>query len=282
MKGALVGRVSGKVAFITGAGRGQGRSHAVRLAEEGADIIAIDICRDIETCPYPLSTPDDLRETARLVEALGRRIVTREADVRDLDALSEAVTAGVAELGGLDIVAANACIGGAGPLLDLTAAEWQTMIDVALTGVWHTIKASVPTMVDRGRGGSVVITSSAAGLKPLMNCGHYVAAKHGVIGMARTLANEIAPHNIRVNVVCPSSVKTPMMLNDWTYKLFRPDLESPTMEDCLETFKTLQILDIPFVDPVDISNAVLFLGSDEARYITGVALPVDGGALAAH
>jgi (+)-trans-carveol dehydrogenase/(-)-trans-carveol dehydrogenase len=156
------------------------------------------------------------------------------------------------------------------------------MLDVALTGVWHTIKATVPRLIDQGQGGSVVITSSAAGLKPLMNCGHYVAAKHGVIGMARTLANEVAPHAIRVNVVCPSSVKTPMMLNDWTYQLFRPDLDAPTLDDCLDSFKTLQILDIPFVDPVDISNAVLFLASDEARYITGVALPVDGGALAAH
>jgi SDR family mycofactocin-dependent oxidoreductase len=277
-----VGRVNGKVAFITGAGRGQGRSHAVRLAEEGANIIAVDICHDIDTCPYPLSTMDDLEETARLVEKTGQKIVIRQADVRDLDALKAAAAAGVAEFGSLDIVAANACIGGAGPLLELSSSEWQTMLDVGLTGVWHTIKATVPTMIDQGRGGSVVVTSSAAGLKALMNCGHYVAAKHGVIGMVRTLANEIASHNIRVNAVCPSSVKTPMMLNDWTYRLFRPDLEEPGLDDCLDTFKSLQILDIPFVDPVDISNAVLFLASDEARYITGVARPVDGGALAAH
>ena len=277
-----MGRVSGKVAFITGAGRGQGRSHAVRLAEEGADIIAVDICHDIATCPFPLSTPDDLAETARLVKDTGRRVVTFEVDIRDLDGMIAAVAEGVDELGRLDIVAANACIGGANQLLDITAEEWQTMLDVGLTGAWHTIKATVPTMIKQGTGGSVIITSSAAGLKALMNCGHYVAAKHGVIGMAKTLANEIAPHNIRVNAVCPSSVRTPMMLNDWTYKLFRPDLENPTLDDCLEGFKSLQVLDIPWVEPVDVSNAVLFLASDEARYITGVALPVDGGALAAH
>jgi NAD(P)-dependent dehydrogenase (short-subunit alcohol dehydrogenase family) len=156
------------------------------------------------------------------------------------------------------------------------------MLDVGLTGAWHTIKAAVPTMVEQGTGGSVIITSSAAGLKALVNCGHYVAAKHGVIGMAKTLANEIAPHNIRVNCVCPSSVGTPMMLNDWTYRLFRPDLEDPKLEDCMDAYRTLQVLDIPWVDPIDISNAVLFLASDEARYITGVALPVDGGAMAMH
>jgi (+)-trans-carveol dehydrogenase len=272
-----MGRVAGKVAFITGAGRGQGRSHAVRLAEEGADVIITDICHDIETCPYPLSSRDDLDETARLVEKTGQRVVAVEADVRNLDELTAAVTEGIDELGRLDIVAANACIGGAGALIELTSAQWQTMLDVALTGVWHTIKATVPRLIEQGEGGSVVITSSAAGLKPLMNCGHYVAAKHGVIGMARTLANEIAPHAIRVNVVCPSSVKTPMMLNDWTFHLFRPDLESPTLEDCLDGFRSLQVLDIPFVDPVDISNAVLFLASDEARYITGTELVVDGG-----
>src|SRR4051794_7971683 len=277
-----VGRVSGKVAFVTGAGRGQGRSHAIRLAEEGANIIAIDICHDIDTCPFPLSTPDDLAETAQLVEKTGQGVLTREVDIRDLEGLRAAVADGIGEFGRLDIVAANACIGGAGTLIDLGEREWQTMLDVGLTGAWHTIKATVPPMIEQGTGGSVIITSSAAGLKALMNSGHYVAAKHGVIGMAKTLANEIAPHNIRVNAVCPSCVNTPMMTNDWTYKLFRPDLENPTLDDCIDGYKSLQILDIPWVEPIDVSNAVLFLASDEARYITGVALPVDGGALAAH
>ena len=282
VKEARVGRVDGKVAFVTGAGRGQGRSHALRLAEEGADIIATDICHDIETCPFPLSTPDDLAETAALVEKTGQRVLTREVDIRDLDALRGAVADGIAEFGHLDIVAANACIGGAGTLIELESNEWQTMLDVGLTGAWHTIKATVPPMIEQKTGGSIVITSSAAGLKALMNCGHYVAAKHGVIGMAKTLANEIAPHNIRVNTVCPSSVNTPMMVNDWTFKLFRPDLDEPKLEDCIDAFRTLQVLDIPWVEPIDISNAVLFLASDEARYITGISLPVDGGALAAH
>jgi SDR family mycofactocin-dependent oxidoreductase len=277
-----MGRVEGKVAFITGAARGQGRSHAVRLAEEGADIVAIDICHDIATVPYPLSTPEDLDETVRLVEKTGQRIIAREADVRDLAALEAVVQDGLDAFGHLDIAVANACVGGAGRILDLTSEQWQTMQDVALTGVWHTLKASVPPMIEAGNGGSVIVTSSAAGLKPLVNCGHYVAAKHGVVGLARTLANEVAEHNIRVNVVCPSSVRTPMMLNDWTFKLFRPDLENPTAEDAMEAFKTLQLLDIPWVEPVDISNAVLFLASDEARYITGITMPVDGGALAMH
>lgn len=277
-----MGRVSGKVAFVTGAARGQGRSHAVRLAEEGADIIAVDICQQLPTVPYPMAQPEDLKETQLLVEATGRRIVAEMADVRDLRALEDAARKGLDAFGRIDIVVANAGIGGAAQILDLTPEQWSTMIDVCLTGVWNTIKASVPPMVSAKQGGSVIVTSSVGGLRALVNCGHYAAAKHGVIGLAKTLANELAADNIRVNVVCPSSVKTPMMLNDWTYSLFRPDLSHPTLDDAIEAYKTLQILDIPWVEPVDISNAVLFLASDESRYITGITLPVDGGALAHH
>jgi SDR family mycofactocin-dependent oxidoreductase len=276
-----VGRVDGKVAFVTGAARGQGRSHAVRLAQEGADIIAVDVCRDFEAVPFAGSTSEDLQETVRLVKAEGARVVAREADIRDLDALGTVVAEGIEELGALDIVVANAAIGGGGmPAVDIDPADWKLMLDVTLTGTWNTTKVTVPRLQAAGRGGSVILTSSSAGLQALPGVAHYTAAKHGVIGLARTLANELAPDMIRVNCICPGFVGTPMMLNDFAFKMFRPDLESPTEADAIEGFKAMQLMPIPYLEPVDISNAVLFLASDEARYITGVALPVDGGFLA--
>jgi (+)-trans-carveol dehydrogenase len=275
-----MGRVEGKVALITGAARGQGRSHAVRLAQEGADVIAIDVCRDFESVPFDGSTSEDLQETVRLVEAEGRRIVAREADIRDLEVLGTVVGEGVSELGGLDIIVANAAIGGGGmPAIDIDPADWKTMLDVTLTGTWNTVKVTVPHLLAAGRGGSIVLISSGAGLMALPGVAHYTAAKHGVIGLGRTLANELAPNMIRVNFICPGFVGTPMMLNEFAFKMFRPDLESPTEADAIEGFKAMQLMPIPYLDPVDISNAVLFLASDEARYITGVALPVDGGLL---
>jgi SDR family mycofactocin-dependent oxidoreductase len=191
----MTGRVEGKVAFITGAARGQGRSHAVRLAEEGADIIAVDICAQIGSVPYEMATPADLAETVREVEALDRRIVAAEADVRDYAALKAALDDGVAQLGGLDIVSANAGIASFAPAADLEEATWQDMIDVNLTGVWHAAKAAIPHLIAGGRGGSIVLTSSTAGLVALPNMAHYVAAKHGVVGLMRTLALELAPHS---------------------------------------------------------------------------------------
>jgi (+)-trans-carveol dehydrogenase len=275
-----MGRVEGKVALITGAARGQGRSHAVRLAQEGADVIAIDVCRDFESVPFDGSTSEDLQETVRLVEAEGRRIVAREADIRDLEVLGAVVGEAVSELGGLDIIVANAAIGGGGmPAIDIDPADWKTMLDVTLTGTWNTVKVTVPHLLAAGRGGSIVLISSGAGLMALPGVAHYTAAKHGVIGLGRTLANELAPNMIRVNFICPGFVGTPMMLNEFAFKMFRPDLESPTEADAIEGFKAMQLMPIPYLDPVDISNAVLFLASDEARYITGVALPVDGGLL---
>jgi (+)-trans-carveol dehydrogenase len=272
----MPGRVEGKVAFITGAARGQGRSHAIRLAEEGADIIAVDICQQLDTVPYAMATPDDLAETVKSVEALDRRIVATQADVRDYGALKGALDAGVAELGRLDIVCANAGI------FSFTTEEldermWKDMIDVNLTGVWHTTKAAVPHLVEGGRGGSIVLTSSTAGLMGFPNFAHYVSAKHGVVGLMRTLALELAPHMIRVNSVHPTSVNTDMIHNKATYDLFAPDLENPTKEQVGERFQDLNALPIMWVEPRDISNAVLFLASDEARYITGVTLPVDAG-----
>ncbi|WP_280477794.1 mycofactocin-coupled SDR family oxidoreductase [Nocardia asiatica] len=275
----MTGRVEGKVAFITGAARGQGRSHAVRLAQEGADIIAVDVCKPVSgTDAIPASTPEDLAETAELVKGLGRRIVTAEVDVRDFDALSGAVSGGVEELGGLDIIVANAGIGNGGETLDkLSEQDWQTMIDINLAGVWKSVKAGVPHLLAAGRGGSIILTSSVGGLKAYPNTGHYIAAKHGVVGLMRTFAVELGQHSIRVNSVHPTNVDTPMFMNKATMKLFRPDLEDPTPEDFKPVAQFMHVLPIGWVEPVDVSNAVLFLASDEARYITGLPMTVDGG-----
>lgn len=275
----MTGRVEGKVAFITGAARGQGRSHAIRLAEEGADIIAVDICDQVGSVPYPMATPGDLTETVKEVEALDRRIVATQADVRDYGALKQALDDGVAELGRLDIVSANAGIASYGVAAELDETTWQDMIDINLTGVWHAAKAAIPHLIAGGRGGSIVLTSSTAGLLAIPNMAHYVSAKHGVVGLMRTLALELAPHFIRVNSVHPTGVDTPMVQNDASMRLFLPDVENPTAEQYAEVMGSLNALPIPWVEPRDISNAVLFLASDEARYITGVTLPVDAGAV---
>jgi (+)-trans-carveol dehydrogenase len=274
----MTGRVEGKVAFITGAARGQGRAHAVRLAAEGADIIAVDICRQIDTVQIPLSTPEDLAETADLVKAHDRRIYTAEVDVRDFDALKAAVDAGVEQMGRLDIIVANAGIGNGGATLDKTSEpDWTDMIDVNLGGVWKTVKAGVPHILAGGRGGSIILTSSVGGLKAYPHTGHYVAAKHGVVGLMRTFAVELGAQNIRVNSVHPTNVNTPLFMNEGTMKLFRPDLENPGPDDMKVVGQMMHTLPIGWVEPEDIANAVLFLASDEARYITGVTLPIDGG-----
>ncbi len=276
----MAGRVEGKVAFVTGAARGQGRSHALRLAQEGADIIAIDIAGQIDTVPYGMSSPDDLAETVRQIEALDRRIVATQADVRDFDAVKSALDAGVAQLGKLDIVAANAGIFSFGTLEELSEQSWQDMLDVNLTGVWHAVKAAIPHLKANG-GGSIILTSSDAGLYAMANVGHYVSAKHGVVGLMRTAALELAGDNIRVNTVNPTGVNTDMIQNAAAYELFAPDLEpaARTKEALAPRFATLNALPIPWVEPVDISNAVLWLASDEARYVTGVTLPIDAGQL---
>lgn len=272
------GRVAGKVAFVTGAARGQGRSHAVRLAQEGADIIAVDVCRAFADSPAEGSTPQDLAETAEMVKNLDRRIVTAEVDVRDFDAVKAAVDEGVEQLGRLDIVVANAGIGTVGTKLHKIAEDtWQEMIDVNLSGVWKSVKAGVPHLLSGGRGGSIVLTSSVAGLKAYPHTGHYTAAKHGVVGLMRTFAVELGAHSIRVNSVHPTHVNTPLLMNEQTYRMFRPDLETPGPDDLAPICRTFHVLPIPWVEAEDISNAVLFLASDESRYITGVPLPVDAG-----
>jgi SDR family mycofactocin-dependent oxidoreductase len=270
-----MGKLDGKVAFITGAARGQGRSHAIRLAQEGADIIAVDLCRQIDTVPYPMATPEDLQQTVKEVEALDRRIVASEADVRSLPALQQAVRDGVAQLGRLDIVLANAGIAPMGAEEDPTQ-SWQDVIDVNLTGVWNTLRATAPVLVEQGQGGAIVLTSSTAGLKGIGGASGggegYTAAKHGVVGLMRNFANTLAQHRIRVNSVHPTGVNTPMVVNEAMQRFLTED---PTAAGAISN-----LLPVEMLEPVDISNAILYLVSDDGRYVTGVTLPVDAGILA--
>ncbi|MFD6857595.1 mycofactocin-coupled SDR family oxidoreductase [Rhodococcus sp. NPDC060090] len=276
----MAGRVAGKVAFVTGAARGQGRSHALRLAEEGADIIALDLAEGVDTVTphYRAATEDDLAETARGVEALGRRIITGKVDVRDFEALSEFLDRGVAELGRVDIVVANAGIFISGePAHRITEAEWDDVLDINLKGVWHTCKAATPHLIDQGHGGSIVITSSTAGIKGTRDAGAYAASKHGVVGLMRTLVNELGKYRIRVNTVHPGATDTDMIMNDSCFGLFLPGVEHPTKEQVAPLFAGANAMPVPWAEPIDISHAVLFLASDEARYVTGTQLRVDAG-----
>jgi (+)-trans-carveol dehydrogenase len=274
-----MGLLDGKVAFVTGAARGQGRSHARRLAEEGADIIAIDACATQDWLSYNLATEADLAQTVKEVEALDRRIVARRADVRDLAALRAALEEGAAALGGrLDIVCANAAIiSRPGPTWEMDLEQWRELIDVNLNGVFVTVKAAIPHMIAAGNGGSIALTSSGAALISGPGLADYKAAKAALLSLTRTLACELAEHFIRVNAICPTAVDTPMIQNEALYRSFRPDLENPGREDVKDGFMTMNLLPIPWVDPVDVSNAIVWLASDAARYITGVTLPVDAG-----
>ncbi|MBO2463920.1 mycofactocin-coupled SDR family oxidoreductase [Actinomadura violacea] len=272
-----MGKLDGKVSFITGAARGQGRSHAVALAREGADIIAIDTTAKVGSVPYPLATAGDLAETVRLVEATGRRILARDADVRDSQALARAVEEGVNAFGRLDIVLANAGISTPAPTLEMSDDTWQDMIDINLTGVWKSLKASVPHIIAGGRGGAVVITSSLAAIYANENTAHYSAAKAGLVMLMKVMAKELAPHGIRVNTVHPTTVATDMILNEATYRLFRPDLENPTRADFEEAARTLNRLPVAALEAEDISHAVLHLVSDDAKYVTGATHVIDAG-----
>jgi len=267
----MTARLEGRVAFVTGAARGQGRAEALRLAEEGADVIAVDLCRQLESVVYPMSTKDDLDETVDLVKGLGRRIVAAEADVRDVDALQQAFDRGVTELGPVTVVVANAGIGPGG--LAAPDVQWDEVIDVNLKGVWNTGRVSIPQMVEHGRGGSIVLTSSTGGLtgspSDVPGMLGYTAAKHGVIGLMRSWANVLARHAIRVNSVAPTTVRTPMANGgDVSMVLkYAPELTS----------SLTNALPVEAVDPEDVANAVAWLASDEARYITGTVIPVDAG-----
>lgn len=273
----MTGRLEGKVAFVTGAARGIGRAQAVRFAQEGAAIIGIDICGPVESVQVPPSTPKDLDDTVTLVERAGGRIATAIVDVRDVDALRAAVDRGADRFGGLDIVCATAGITSRGAAVEMAESTWQTMLDVNLTGVWNTCTATIPQLIRRGAG-SIVLVSSIAGLRGLLGVAHYTAAKHGVVGLMRSLAIDLSAHGIRVNTVHPTNVDTPLIQNDAVRSAFRPDLSRPpTKEEFAESARTMNMLPVPWIDAVDVANASLFLASDEARYITSVSLPVDAG-----
>ncbi|MBW8482683.1 mycofactocin-coupled SDR family oxidoreductase [Actinomadura parmotrematis] len=276
-----MGRVEGKVAFITGAARGQGRSHAVRLAEEGADIIAVDLCRDFETVGYALAAPDDLKETASLVEKAGRRAVTAVADVRDPEALRAALERGVSELGHLDVVVAQA---GIAPLKGKPPLQaWSDVIDINLVGTINAVQAALPHLTE---GASVIATGSTAALMvqgmvqtPGADPGGagYAFAKRTLAAYMHELARNLAPLGIRANVVHPTNCNTPMLQSEPMYRSFRPDLDHPTRADAEPAFHVQQAMPIPFVEPKDISDMVLFLASEESRYVTGMQMRVDGG-----
>jgi len=270
--GRAHGRVSGKVALVTGAARGQGRSHALRLAAEGADIVAVDICAPVDHVEYATATPEDLATTARMVEATGARVVTHAVDVRDARALTDAVGAGVEALGRLDIAVANAGVCSVQRWDEVTPERWETILGVNLTGAWNTCTAVIPHLLEAG-GGSVILISSTAGLKGQPFFAPYVASKHGMVGIMRTLANELASKHIRVNSVHPTGVDTPMLMamGGLTERIeASPDVGSIFLNS----------LPVELVQSEDVSNAVLFLASDEARYVTGLTMTVDAGASA--
>ena len=275
-----MGKLDGKVAFITGAARGQGRSHAVLFAEEGADIIAVDLCAQVATVAYPMATPADLEETVNLVEKQGRRIVARQADVRDFDAMRKVVADGVAELGRLDFVLANA---GIAPIIGEPArqlAAFHDSVDIMLTGVFNTVEAALPTLLEQDQGGAIVITSSSGGLKAggirlstlTRGALGYVAAKHGVVGLMRAWANALGERNIRVNTVHPTGVNSPMVVNQQFAEF---TAEYPEFGETMQN-----LLPIPLVEPEDVSRAMLYLCSEDGRYVTGITLSVDAGLVA--
>jgi (+)-trans-carveol dehydrogenase len=247
------------------------------LAEEGADIIAVDYHGTLPGIPYALSTSEDLENTVRLVKNTGRRIVARTADVRDHAAMQSVVEEGLRELGRLDIVLPNAGVLTLGSSVELTQDQWCDTLDVNLSGVWNTIQPALKPMIDQ-RSGCIILTSSLAGLRGQAGILPYVAAKWALVGVTRALANELGPAGIRVNAIHPTNVRTPMLDNEPTRRAFRPDLDDPQMEDCAPNLQLMNVLPIPYVEPRDISAAVVWLASDEARYVTGISLPVDAGA----
>ena len=277
---SLSGRVRGQVAVVTGAARGQGRAHSLRLAEAGADLVLLDAAHTIETVDYVMPTVGDLEAVAEEVRDLGRRAVVVQADVRDSETVSTGIRDAAEELGRLDILVANAgVLGAAKPSWELSLEEWSTVVDINLTGVWTCIRAGLPPMMAAGNGGSVILVSSIAGLRGVPNVANYAAAKHGLVGLAGSVANEVAEHGIRVNTIHPTNVRTPMIDNPTSAKIFRPDLESPTLDDGTEVLQRINLLPTPWIDPEDVSAAVLWLASAESRYVTGAAIPVDAGML---
>jgi SDR family mycofactocin-dependent oxidoreductase len=272
-------KLAGKVAFITGAARGQGRSHAVKLAETGASLILSDSLGGVRTSPIEVSGPADLEETVRLAEKAGAQVVAQQADVRNSAELDAVAAEGLRAFGKIDIVIANAGIWSFGATWELGDDQWQEMIDINLTGVWRTVKATVPSMLARDGGGSVILISSMCGLAGFNGLAHYVAAKHGVVGLMKVLAQELGPRSIRVNSICPTNVNTPMFDNPHVRGVFVPDQENPSLESYLAAASAIHALPTAFVEPEDISNAVLYLASDDSRFVTGVPFLIDAGCL---
>jgi SDR family mycofactocin-dependent oxidoreductase len=277
VNGDVMGVLSGKVALISGAARGQGRSHAIRLAEEGANIIGFDICHQIDSVEYAMATQQDLAETSKMVECGGGRIVTAEADARDPEAVQKVVDLGLTEFGQIDIVVANAGIMPITGEQGMQRQAWIDAIDVMLSGVYYTVQAAAPSMIEKGAGGAIVITSSTAGLKGLVRdyktavpgLAGYIAAKHGVVGLMRMYANALAAHNIRCNTVHPTACDTPMVMND-VFAAWKDSQEQLSHD-------MQNLLPVPAIEPVDVSNAIVYLCSDMGRYVTGTILPVDAG-----
>ncbi|MGI5132053.1 mycofactocin-coupled SDR family oxidoreductase [Pseudonocardia sp. CA-107938] len=276
-----MGRFDGKVVLITGGARGQGRSHAVRFATEGADVAFCDVAAPLASVPYGLATPDDVAETVRQVEALGRRCLGVVADVRDQAATAAFVEQARAELGRVDFLLANAGVLSYAPVAEMDGRKWDEMIATNLTGVFHAMRAVLPLMIEQGHG-RVVATSSVAGKQGIPNLGHYCAAKWGVIGLVKTAAMEVGEHGITVNAVCPTTVATDMAHNPATYRLFRPDLPEPTLADAEAAFAEPHVLPVPWIEPADVSATVAFLCSDEARFITGETISVAAGMTAGN
>lgn len=273
-----MGKLDGKVALISGGARGQGRSHALTLAREGADIVVFDVCEQLPTVEIAMSTPEDLAETERLVAETGRRVIAMRGDVRDSASLEAVVARTLDELGQIDIVVANAGIDTIAPTATMPDAVWDEMIAVNLTGVYKTIRAALPSMIERGAGGAIVATSSCAGMTPYPNHIHYVTSKFGVIGIVKSLALELAHYRIRANALAPAAVRTPMAVNPVLFELFTGNRDASEQE-AGEVFRTLNLIDEPWVEAQDISNALLWLVSDDSRYVTGHTLPVDLGML---
>lgn len=275
-----MGRFDGRVVFITGIARGQGRSHALAFAREGASVIGIDICEQLDVS-YTMPTEEDLAQTVAMVEEAGGSIIGRRADIRDVESLRAVVDEGVAAFGEIDVVSANAGIGvnELNVSWELAPEHWRDQLDINLTGPWNTARATVPSILRGGRGGSIVLTTSVIALKGMPNVSHYVAAKHGATGLMRSLAIELAEHRVRVNAVVPTQTHTDMIDNEAGYRAFRPDLEAPTQEDFKAASLQTHTFPEPWVEPEDITAAVLWLASDDARFVTGISVPVDCGAL---
>ncbi|SDG36258.1 mycofactocin-coupled SDR family oxidoreductase [Pseudonocardia oroxyli] len=271
-----MGTLTGKVAFISGGARGQGRSHAVALARLGADIAVCDVLEGVPTVKYAMGTADQLAETVDMVEALDRRALALRADVRDHEAVDAAVATTLRELGRIDILVSNAGIYSRGLVHELTTESWQTMLDVNLTGVFHTLRAVVPTMREQGSG-RIVVTASGAGRTGSPNMAHYAASKWAVIGLVKSAALELAGSGVTVNAICPTNVNTDMLTNDDMLRMWLPDVERPTVEQAVERFRSTIPMDVPWVEPEDITAALLYLVGDGARYVTGETLAVCGG-----